>query len=165
MSVVSFLQWLEQTSVSIGIRESIWTYPIVESTHVLGLCLFLGLVIVLDLRLIGAIFRGVRVSQVQGRLFPWQMAGLAIMVVTGGLLFWADPVRFYQNVFFWAKISFLMLAGVNMLAFHFTIYKTVDVWDFDTVTPVRARLAGWFSIVFWAGVVVSGRMITYNWFD
>ena len=53
MSVLSFFEWLENTDGSVAIRESIMLYPLVESTHVLTLCLFLGMIMMLDLRLVG----------------------------------------------------------------------------------------------------------------
>jgi hypothetical protein len=41
----------------------------------------------------------------------------------------------------------------------------MDQWDTDRMPPFRARLAGGISLVLWAGIVVAGRMIAYNWFD
>ncbi|MEO5742538.1 MAG: hypothetical protein ABIS29_18285, partial [Vicinamibacterales bacterium] len=38
-------------------------------------------------------------------------------------------------------------------------------WDLDPVLPRRARMAGAVSLALWAGIVVAGRMIAYNWFD
>jgi hypothetical protein len=32
------------------------------------------------------------------------------------------------------------------------------------VTPFTAKLSGVLSVALWAGVVVAGRMIAYNWF-
>jgi hypothetical protein len=55
------------------------------------------------------------------------------------------------------------LAGVNAVAFHLTTYRSVARWDRDPVPPLRARLAGVLSIVFWAAVVVLGRLTAYDW--
>jgi hypothetical protein len=33
------------------------------------------------------------------------------------------------------------------------------------VPPKPARVAGALSLALWVGVIVSGRMIAYNWFD
>ena len=165
MSLFQIFEWLGSTGPSIMIRESAWTYPIVETMHVLGLALFLGLVAFLDLRLIGAAIRDTPVSEVQRRLFPWTMAGLALMVVTGLLLFYSDPLRFYRNIFFWIKIVLLAFAALNALLFHGTVYRHVAEWDLAAITPVRARIAGIVSLVLWVGVVFAGRFIAYNWFN
>lgn len=150
---------------SVGIRESVWIYPIIETTHVLGMCVFLGFVVMMDLRLVSATMRSAPVTEVQQRLFPWQMLGLAIMVLSGALLVLSEPLRFYGNIFFRVKVVLLVLAVVNAMTFHTTIYKRVAVWDRDAVPPAGARLAGVVSIVIWAAIVVCGRMIAYNWFN
>lgn len=165
MTVLRFFEWLENTPGSVGIRESIWTYPIIETTHVLSLCLFLGMIVMLDLRLVGVIFRRVPVSQVAGRLLPWAFVGFVISVISGVLLFYSSPVRASQNIFFRIKLVMLILAGLNALIFHMTTYRRVAEWDLDPVAPFKARAAGVFSLLMWTGVVVAGRMIAYNWFD
>jgi hypothetical protein len=163
--VLEFCQWLESTPWSIALHESIWGYPIVESVHVLTLCLFLGLAIMLDLRLLGVTMRRTPVSEVVGRLLPWTIAGFGIMVMSGALLFYAIPVKTYLNIFFRVKVLFLLLAGINVAVFQLTISRSMSEWDLDPVPPRRARLAGGLSLVLWAGIVVAGRMIAYNWFD
>ena len=165
MSLFSFCQWLEQTRWSIALHESLWVYPIVESVHVLTICLFVGTSMILDLRLLGLTMRRVPVSEAAARLLPWTAAGFVVMVVSGALLFYAIPVRTYLNIFFRVKIAMLALAGVNAWVFHSTVYRRVAEWDLDAVTPKGARVAGGLSLLLWAGIVVAGRMIAYNWFD
>ncbi len=165
MSLLEFCQWLGNTPGSVALHESIWAYPIIESLHVLTLCLFLGLTVMLDLRLLGVTLMGTPVSQVTGRLLPWTMAGFAVMVATGALLFFAIPVKTYLNVFFRIKVAFLVLSGVNAAVFQWTVARSMDRWDADAVPPLRARLAGGVSLFLWAGIVIAGRMIAYNWFD
>jgi hypothetical protein len=163
--VLRFCQWLESTQGSIALHESIWGYPIVESVHVLTLCVFLGLAVMLDLRLLGVTMVKTPVSEVAGRLLPWIIGGFGIMVVTGALLFYAIPVKTYLNIFFRVKVLFLLLAGANAAVFELTISRSKTEWDLDPVPPLRARLAGGFSLMLWAGIVVAGRMIAYDWFD
>ena len=96
---------------------------------------------------------------------PWTFLGFFLMVVTGVLLFYAIPVRSYQNIFFRVKVLMLIAAGINAWVFHATIYTRVEEWKNAVVTPPRARLAGALSLLLWAGIIVNGRMIAYNWFD
>ncbi|MGH9659594.1 MAG: DUF6644 family protein [Bryobacteraceae bacterium] len=165
MSLLGLCRWLEQTPGSIALHESLWVYPIVESVHVLTLCLFLGTAIMLDLRLLGRAMRGVPFSEIAARLLPWTAAGFAIMVISGALLFYAIPVRTYLNIFFRVKLAMLALAGLNAWIFHSTVYRRVAAWDLDPVAPPWARAAAGLSLVLWAAIVVAGRMIAYNWFD
>ena len=63
------------------------------------------------------------------------------------------------------KAATIVLAGLNAFVFHRGIDRTIEQWDRDPVPPRAARLAGARSLVLWTVVVVSGRMIAYNWFD
>ena len=163
MSGLEFSQWLADTPWSIAIHEG--PYPLIESVHVLTLCIFVGLAVMLDLRLLGVMMRRVPVSEVAHRLLPWTVAGFVVMVISGALLFYAIPVRSYQSIWFRFKILMLILAGINVWVFHSGIYRRVADWDLDPVAPRPARVAATLSLVLWAAIVLSGRMIAYNWFD
>ncbi len=127
--LLRFCQWLAETPWSIRIHESLWGYPLLESAHVWALALFVGFAVLLDLRLLGWAMPRVPVSEVARRLLPWTRAGFVIMVATGFLLFYAIPVRSYQNIFFRVKIVLLLLAGLNAFLFHAGIFKRVASWD------------------------------------
>jgi uncharacterized membrane protein len=140
-------------------------YPLIESTHVLAITLFVGLAIMLDLRLLGLTMKNVPVSEFLDRVLPWTKVGFLVMMVTGVLLFYAIPVRNYQNIFFRIKVIMLLLAGLNVWIFHWRVERKVADWDIDPIPPKGARVAAVVSIVLWASIVVAGRMIAYNWFD
>lgn len=163
--LLSFCEWLASTEWSIALHESLYMYPLVESTHVLTLMLFAGTTMMFDLRLTGLAMRRIPASQVMERTLPWTRIGFAIMVFTGLLLFYAIPVRSYQNIFFRIKIICMALAGLNVWLFHRGIYRRVHEWGDAAVPPRAARLAGAFSLVLWSGVIIGGRLIAYNWFD
>jgi hypothetical protein len=127
--------------------------------------LFLGLTVMLDVRLLGVRFRTLPVTAFLDRVLPWVFGGFAIMVATGLLLFYANPVKTWLNIFFRLKLCFLLLAGLNALIFHQTIGRSVASWDLHSEPPFRARLAGAISLTLWAAIVIAGRLIAYNWFD
>jgi len=165
VSLLAFCEWLAATNGRIALHESLYMYPMVESIHVLALCLFVGLATIFDLRLLGLILKRVPVSQVMGRTLPWTTGGFSVMVVTGLLLFYAIPIRTYQSVWFRAKVIFLILAGINVLFFHTRVEKSIAQWDNLVITPRGARRAGLFSLILWGCIIVAGRFIAYNWFD
>ena len=115
------VEWLAGTSWSIALHESLHLYPLIESTHVLTLTVFVGLTVMLDLRLLGLAMTEVPASDVIARLVPWAKAGFVVMAVTGLLLFYAIPVRTYQSIFFRAKVAMLILAGLNVWLFHLSL--------------------------------------------
>jgi hypothetical protein len=163
--MLRFVQWLAETEGSIALHESLWLYPLVESTHVWSLALFVGFTLLLDLRLLGLAMLRVPASEVVRRLLPWMFAGFGLMVLTGLLLFYAIPVRTYQSVFFRAKVILLLLAGLNAWLFHVGIGRRAAEWDLDPRPPGRARLAGGASLLLWVSVIFAGRLTAYNWFD
>jgi uncharacterized protein YacL len=165
MLFLPFFEWLADTPWSIAIHESQYGYSIIESVHVWAMSLFFGLTVMFDLRLLGWTMQKVPVSEVIRRLQPWTIAGFVVMVISGTLLLYAIPVRSYQNLFFRFKMLLMLLAGLNILIFHARVFPKVATWDFDGVPPRRARLAGALSLVLWTGIIISGRMIAYNWFD
>jgi hypothetical protein len=165
MSLLPFVQWLAETPGSVALHESLYMYPLVESAHVLTLCLFLGMAIMFDLRLLGVTLTTVPITEFKRRLGPWMVAGFVTMVITGLALFYAIPVRSYQSVWFRLKVIALILAGLNAFVFHAGIDRRVAEWDLAPTPPRAARRAGATSLILWAIIVVAGRMIAYNWFD
>ena len=165
MVLLEFCEWLAGTAWSIALHESLYMYPLVESTHVLALCLFVGTLVIVDLRLLGVVFRRVPVSEVNARTLPWTVTGFVVMVVTGLLLFYAIPVRTYQSIWFRAKVVLLVVAGINAWLLHRRVSRDRASWDRAAVPPKAARVSAAVSLSVWAGVIVMGRMIAYNWFD
>ena len=163
--ILRFCEWLENTQWSVALHESIYGYAVVESVHVWALCLFLGMAVLLDLRLLGWGLRAVPVSTVIKRLLPWTKAGFAVMVVSGVLLFFAIPIRTYHSVWFRLKLILLVLAALNAWWFHIRTERTIATWDTGREIPRRARMAGAVSLALWVAIVVAGRLIAYNWFD
>ena len=162
MSVIRFLQWLNDTTFSITMRDSTWAEPVVETIHVLTLTLFLGFTVLLDLRLLGLSMRRRRASEVMGELNPGLMGGFLVMIVTGVLLFCGDPVAFYNSIFFKVKMLMLLLAGLNVWLFNATVGRKMAEWEIDAETPGRAKAAAVVSLVLWVAIVAAGRAIAYS---
>ena len=163
--MLTFLQWVYDSTWSTALRESLYAYPLVESTHVVTLMLFVGLTVMWDLRLLGIAFTTVPVSDMGRRMLPWVRAGFIIMIVSGALLFYAIPVRSFQNIFFRAKMIAFVLALLNIWYFHTRTERSIARWDTTPHPPGSVRMAAVASLMLWTIVVVTGRMIAYNWFD
>ncbi len=162
MSIFEICQWIQNSSIGTHIRESVYTFPLIEATHVIGLAVSVGTIAIVDLRLIGAALTKEPVTDVIEQLQPWTLSGFAVQFISGIFLFWSEAARLYPSYSYRAKFVFLILLGINALLFHTTIYKSVDKWDREAVTPWRARMAGWIGITFWAAVIFFGRWTAYN---
>ena len=89
----SFAEWLDGHAWSTALHESLLAYPLLNSTHVLTVMLFVGLLLMVDLRMLGVAFKETPVSELTSRLLPWTVVGFVVMFVSGLLLFYAIPVR------------------------------------------------------------------------
>jgi len=162
--VPAIIQWMQNSDIGTGIRESIWLFPIVETTHVLALALSVGVLVWFDLRLMGWGMKHQQVSTVHKQIMPIALIGFIIMFISGIVLFWSEPEKCYLSGFYRAKMLFLVLAGVNAAVFEFTTKKSIEDWDKYPIPLVKARLAGLFSIITWTAVIIAGRATAYNLF-
>jgi hypothetical protein len=161
MMLDSGLVWLHDSSFGTLIRESTWGEPVIETIHVLTLTVFLGFVILLDLRLLDLALRRTPVSMVFRQLNPWLFGAFAVMLATGISLFAGDPVLFYSTIFFKVKMIMLLAAALNVVAFNLTLGRRLMQWDSLPVTPTGAKVTGVLSLVLWISVVACGRGIAY----
>ena len=165
MALRSLFETINTMESSIALRESQYVFPWLVVSHVLSMCLFAGTILMMDLRLLGVGNMQTPFSQVQRRLFPWQLAGMVLSSITGLTLVFGNPMNYFANIIFWTKMFAMGIAGLNALAFHFiTEYSLID-WDAGVTPPFAAKLAGGLSVVLWAIVVLAGRLIPYNWFQ
>ena len=106
--MLDFLTWMNGTPWSVALRESLFVWPIVEAAHVVTLMLFVGTIIMVDLRLVGWAFTRVPVSEFDRRILPWTIAGFVLMLLTGLALFYAKPLVYYHSLFFRLKMLVLL---------------------------------------------------------
>jgi hypothetical protein len=163
MSVLlQFCQWLQNTPISTSIRESTAFWPILEGSHLIGMALMMAPVMMYDFRLIGVKWKSDPVSKVKWGFLPVTFFGFTLMVVTGVILFWSEPLKCYMSVYFRIKVVALILAGLNALVFHSSIDRTTAQWDMASPPPFRARMAGVLSLTIWTAVIFAGRYTAYN---
>ena len=160
-SILDICQYIDATQSSTALRESFYVFPIVEGIHVISLAFSVGLVIWFDLRLAGLILKDQPVSAVFRPIRPFMLTGFGIMFVTGVALFWALALRCYSSPFFWIKMGLLLLAGINIAIYHFTIDRRQEEWDTMLIPPVQARIAGLVSLTLWVGIIAAGRLMAY----
>lgn len=160
MSILSALEWIESTDLSTAIREGALPYPILGGFHLLGIALFGGMVLVTDLRLLGWVMPRQLVSDIVRQFRPWKQAGFVLVSATGLLLAWAEPQKLYRSPAFWVKMALLLLVGVHALVFHAAVYANTE--KMDQAVTARAKLAAALSLLLWAGLIASGRLIAYD---
>lgn len=163
--LLALAQFLAAQEWSIALHESIYAYGWVESTHVLTLTLFLGMLVIIDLRMLGWAFRGFPATVLARRLKQPMLIGFAIMVVTGLILYYAIPIRTTQSIWFRIKVVLLIVAGLNAWLFHRALQNRAGSWNDRGLSPLRLRAGAGLSLILWSGAVFAGRAIAYDWFD
>ena len=159
--MLQILTWLQGLGWATAIKESAYVFPLIEGSHILALSFSVGMIILLDLRLLGLAFRKQPVSLIATQTLPWTIVGFGVMFFTGLLLFCAQAVKVWDNPFFRVKMLLLFLAGVNALYYQLRYYPNMAAWDL-TSTPRGVRVVAVLSLIFWIGVIACGRTMAYE---
>jgi hypothetical protein len=160
MPLLDAVSWLATTPLSAVMRASLWLYPAVEIVHIVGFVMLVGAAALFDLRVLG--FAGALPVQALGRhVLPWSLAGLALVVPAGVMMFSAQPLALLGNRVFLLKLALIAAAGLNALLFHIGVYRSVAAWDVDQAAPRLARLQALLSLLLWGAVICCGRLLAY----
>lgn len=163
-ALAGLYEWAEKveySAVGTAIAESRYAFAIIEALHLFALAAAVGLLLLVDLRLLGVAFRSQPVTRVLAQLRPWIIGGFALVFVTGVLLFWSAAARMVANPAFAIKLALILLAGANALYFELAVGRGMAAQGPAAVVPRAARFAGVASIGLWSLVIVCGRLIPY----
>jgi Family of unknown function (DUF6644) len=161
--MLEWLEWLEGTGLGRIARESLYGFQVLVAIHILGLIFSIGTLLWVDLRMMGLSLSDRPFSTVYRSLSKWFVAGFGIMFLSGAALFAGFATSAYGNAYFRIKISMILLAGINALAFH-AIMRRSPTEAAGQIPSLRIRLAGFLSILFWGVTVLCGRMMSYTLF-
>ena len=144
------------TAISEYLVNSRWAWPAAETVHFLGLSLTFGVLLAVNLRILG-VMRQVAFADVH-RWLPWGMLGFGVNLITGMLFVIAQPGQYTDSAPFHWKVVFLMIAGANFL--YLTVFKKGWVLDSRDFSPADKAMAV-VSLVSWLGVLYAGRMLPF----
>jgi hypothetical protein len=151
---------LEQSAFASTIRQSVWAYPLANVGHVVALTLFAGSVAVMDLRLLGAFAKTPPAAVVRPARIA-AIVGLALMALTGFMLFAAEASHVAMNPVFQIKAGLIALAILNALLIAGPVVSALGSAGSDAVVPARAKVAAVLSLALWIAVAACGRLIAY----
>jgi hypothetical protein len=156
---MELLQWLESTGIATAIRTTPWMYPAFETAHYIGLSLLVGGILLIDLRTLG-FARSLNLRSMIG-LLPFVWIGFLINVTTGSLLFIYGATNFGTNAAFGLKMGFMVLAGLNALAFDVCVRRARTDWVAADRPPLNVKIFATLSLILWVCVVTTGRWMAY----
>lgn len=151
--------WIKNSSVSHLVIGVPWIWPACETLHFIGMALLIGVIGAVDLRMLGFLKR-LPFAPLH-RLLPWGIAGFSINLITGFLFFAGDPYQYKDNIAFWFKMLFIVLAGINVLVFYLIPFRQVEAMGPGDDAPMSAKVIAATSIFLWFGVMYWGRMLPF----
>jgi hypothetical protein len=156
---MEFFKWLEETSLSVWVRESPspWAYATVLLLHTIGMGLCVGIAAGIDLRILGLAPR-VRLAPLE-KFFPILWFGFTINAITGTMLVMQDATTKLQNPDFYVKMVFIALALINLRMIRRQILRNPSVDEGPL--PSNARILALTSLFFWLGAITTGRLLAY----
>ena len=104
---------------------------------------------IVDLRLLGIGMKKETPADLVKDTAPWTLGGLALVLISGPLIFSSDPNLYLHNQSFRFKITALVLA----IIFNYTIHRWVAL---KHSSGGVAALTGLISLVLWISVVFGG---------
>ena len=152
------LEALENSPFSVWAKASLWGWPTALTIHVLGTALLIGLLFIINLRLLG-LFDTIAYTSLR-RLFPAVWAAFAVQLLSGGVL-WATKATQYA-----VDIAFLLKLVLVAAGFILTVYlygqmkREGNSWEAGTASP-RAFDYVVPSLLVWCGVIIAGRLTAY----
>jgi hypothetical protein len=140
--------------ISNPLNDSAWTFPVLECIHILGFAFSIGTIAMVDFRLLNFGLTRQAPSQIARAVAPWTLFGLAMMLLSGPMLFLSDPDMYYLNRSFQIKMVLLALA----IAFNYTVRRKAA---FSDAKGGRAKWVACVSLALWAGVIAGGLFIAF----
>lgn len=156
MSMLEFFKWCDATWIAQVIRNSTYIFPVVEVFHLFGLTLLLGIVTVVDLRILGVGMRKQTIPGLAGALAPWAVGAALLTIVSGILLFLSEAMKCYSNSAFPYKMWFL-LGG---LILYFFTHRAITSPD-SRMSLATMKLVAALTLILWYSVAIAGRAIAF----
>ena len=152
--------WLKTTGLSHFVNHYAWVWPICEIVHFIGLAMLVGMIGILDLRMLG-VAKQLPVRPLN-QFVKIGAAGFVLNIATGVMFYAGNPDQYAHNTAFGWKMLFVTMAGVNVALFYVTgLFRKVEALGPGDDAPTGAKLIAAASLFCWAGVMYMGRMLPY----
>lgn len=152
-----FLHWIRETPLGEAMRETPGLFPAGEMAHFIGLSLLIGVMTVVDLRILG-VFRQTSYASVL-KLLPLAVLGFTVNLISGIAFIAANPFLYSSNPAFLLKLIVILLGGLNAVWFTFAEHRQIAGLPSDALAPLPARIMAGASLAMWVLVILLGRLL------
>jgi hypothetical protein len=158
--MMDLLNWIQDSALADWVRVSEWGYPIILTLHSLGLAFVVGMLLVIDLRIMGFV-RALPLRAMR-RLVVLVWWAFAVNLTTGCILFTADAVKFFDSPTFRFKILSIVLGMTVAIYFDRAVLKESGMRSSDAAVPLPLKALAVFSVVIWIAAISLGRYVAYE---
>src|SRR5258708_9079988 len=95
MTETEILHWVKDTWLGMTVSRSRWLFATGETFHFIGLCLMVGGLLIVDLRILGFLRRIPLLSAMA--FLPFAIVGFLINFATGIALFFTHPLMYWPT--------------------------------------------------------------------
>lgn len=155
MSLLPFFQWMEALPFSLAIARSSWLSAAFNLAHLLALVVFIGSVLIVDLRLLGQGISDQPLARVARDARPWMIGAYLALLITGVPSMTTYAMKQYYSPFFWFKMEVMAVAVI----FTLTLRHNITQADPSRVRPIWNKLVGLTSMALWTAVAIPARLI------
>ena len=156
----AFVQWSSESALGRAGRDVFWVFPAGETVHFFGVCLLIGAMLVIDLRLLGFARRQLSISAALA-LVPAAILGLMLNLASGILFLCAQPQNYWPSAVFRIKLVAVAIGGVNALWFTFREAPRLAGVPADFDADARMKAIAALSLIIWTAVIIVGRFLPF----
>ena len=163
------MEALSDFLISTGIGNYVaahdWVWPLCETLHFVGMCVLLGTVGAVDLRILG-VAKGIPIHTLE-KFIPLGVIAFIVNATTGFIFIAGNPVggpmEYLTNLSLQLKMLVVLIAGINLLIFYVRgIERSLAAVPADGNAPGGAKAVAIVSLAAWIMVIIFGRFIMYN---
>jgi len=163
--VEALSDFLVSTGIDYYVATYDWVWPVCETLHFVGMCVLLGTVGLVDLRILG-VAKGIPIYLLE-KFIPLGVIAFIVNATTGFIFIAGNPVggpmEYLSNLSLQIKMIIVLIAGINLLIFYFTgIQRSLAGVPPDGNASGGAKAVAAVSISAWIMVIIMGRFIMYN---
>jgi hypothetical protein len=132
-----------------------WAYGVTEVVHILSLAVGIGLIALVDLRLLGVGIERASAERLWRATTVASLMGLVLAVTTGLMIFSTDPIRYVGH----PAMQFKAILVAVALAFNYTIHSRAARGAYSRAASSAVAMA---SLALWVVIVFSGIFYSFT---
>ena len=159
MGLEALGKWMGQSWLGVAARDVFWLFPTAEIVHFFGLCLLMGSLLLIDLRVLG-FARTVSIKKVIA-FTPVALVGLVLNTISGVVFLCAYPENYWPSTAFRLKLLAIVIGALNALWFKWAEAPRIELLADDADAEFRAKIVAALSLATWVVVIALGRLLPY----